>query len=308
MDTQTLIQYIHGGLSEKERNQVAEWIGESKENRKEYQALRRLYDLSVWNLPETKAYARKARRKQSFLWIAAALFFLILGGLALRSLPTGHGSIPLSMSTITVPSGRELSLDLADNSKVWLNAGSRLSFDPKARDRRVYLEGEAYFIIAPDPKNPFVVETFDHSIQVLGTEFNVSARENLRQWEVALVEGSVRILDKRGEEVTTLSPGKRITLNGNSLTVSRIDANKLLWKEGILSFDNFTLNEILQRLSDFYGVHFDTSGLTTGDKRYTGKFRSQVGYEHILKSLQMIHADFSYRIPDDESGEPVRIY
>lgn len=310
MDTKTLISYIKGGLTPEERRSVAEWIDASEENRTEYKTLRRLYDLIIWNPNRESRSAVKTRTARRIFWVAASLAVLIVGGVALR--PDGmfgrRADAPLAMNAITVPNGRELDLELADGSRVWLNAGSRLSFDPDAKDRRVYLEGEGYFQVAPDPEKPFVVETFGHDIQVVGTEFNVKARKEQRLWEVALVTGSVRILNQQGKEVTTLSPGKRIALCGNGLLVSNLDENALLWKDGILSFDNLTLNEILRRISDYYGVRFDTSELKTGDKRYTGKFRAQAGYEHILKSLRMIHGDFSFTCPEGDQGDLIRIY
>ena len=308
MNTRTLIDYIKGALSPEERGAVAEWIDASEEHRAEYKALRRIYDIILWNPVREQAASSKPRAWHTWALAAAIAAVLVTGGLMLRPVLGGKSTAPLSMNAISVPNGRELNLELADGSHVWLNAGSRLSFDPDAKDRRVYLEGEGYFVVAPDPDKPFVVETFGHDVQVLGTEFNVKARKDLRLWEVALVTGSVRILNHQGKEVTTLSPGKRIALCGNGLLVSRLDENALLWKDGILSFDNLTLNEILRRISDYYGVRFDTSGLKTGDKRYTGKFRSQAGYEHILKSLRMIHGDFNFSREECEDGELVRIY
>lgn len=308
MNTRTLIDYIKGALTPEERRAVAEWIESSEENKKEYRTLRRLYDLIIWNPARAGAVSARPRAWRTWALAAAVAAALVLGGLALRP-ALNRSAAPLAMNAITVPSGRELDLELADGSRVWLNAGSRLSFDPGAKDRRVYLEGEGYFSVAPDPDKPFVVETFGHDIQVVGTEFNVRACKEERLWEVALVKGSVRILTDSGQEVTTLAPGRRIALCGNGLLVSRLNENALLWKDGILAFDNLTLGEILQRLTDYYGVRFDTADLKTGDRRYTGKFRSQAGYEHILKSLRMIHHDFNYALPEGEGGDlPIRVY
>ena len=306
MDTQTLKTYIEGGLSEEERRAVAEWIGENEDNLSEYKALRHLYDISLWNpVIRDRSARRKTFASRAFL-IAASLALLLAAGIALHQ---RSGSInPLALDTITVPSGKEMSVDLADGSQVRLNAGSRLRICSARNERRVRLDGEGYFIVAPDPKLPFIVETFGHSVKVTGTEFNVKAREAERLWEVALVEGSVSILNTEGKEVTALKPGKKITLTGSSLVIAKLDENALLWKDGILSFDNLTLNEILDRISDFYGIRFDSSALRCGQKRYTGKFRTQWGYEHILKSLQMIHGDFAYEIPSGEDDVPVRIY
>ena len=306
MNTQILKTYIEGGLSDEERRQVADWIIENDENHTEYKALRQLYDISLWNpVIDDRSARRKAFARRAFL-IAASLALIITTGIALYQRFSSVN--PLVLDTITVPSGKEMSVGLADGSQVQLNAGSRLRICSARNERRVHLDGEGYFIIAPNPKLPFIVETFGHSVKVTGTEFNVKARETERLWEVALVKGSVSILNTEGKEVTALNPGKKITLTGSSLVISKLDENALLWKDGILSFDNLTLNEILNRISVFYGIRFDSSALRCGQKRYTGKFRTQWGYEHILKSLQMINEDFSYSTPENDESEVVRIY
>ena len=307
METKTLLEYVKGGLSEKERRDVAAWIGESEENLKEYQALRRLYDITLWR-PDSSAHAqRKVRNWRRAFWAAASVAVLILGGVALFHRADDGRAEPLAQ-TLKVPAGRELNLELADGTQVWLNAGSRLSFGTDRKERRVYLEGEGFFRVTPDADRPFIVDTYGHSIRVTGTEFNIKSWEDARAWEVSLVKGSVDILNREEKVVTALTPGKRISLKGHGLVVSRVDANDLVWKDGILSFENETLDGILKRLSDYYGVRFDTSGLKTGQKRFTGKFRSQAGYEHILKSLQMVHGDFSYDFPKGVEGNLVRVY
>ncbi len=308
MNTETLQRYIAGGLSREERNVVADWICEDAEHLKEYKALRHLYDISLWN---ASGQSRKARPRKSAhrVWLAAASIALLVAcGIGFKAHSQHNTCPPLAPTSVTVPPGKDLKLDLADGSQVQLNAGSRLQFCSDKNGRRVRLDGEGYFIIATDPKSPFIVETFGHSVKVTGTEFNVKAREDDRLWEVALVKGSVSILNTEGKVVTNLTPGKKIALTGNSLIVSKLDGKELLWKDNILSFDNLTLDEILNRISEFYGIRFDSSALRCGQKRYTGKFRTQWGYEHILKSLQMINEDFSYSTPEDDECDVVRIY
>ncbi|CAN0584398.1 unnamed protein product, partial [Ectocarpus sp. 12 AP-2014] len=83
---------------------------------------------------------------------------------------------------IFIPNGQQYKLKLSDGTLVWLNSGSRLRFPqnfPDSEDTRtVYLEGEAFFDVTPNKKKPFIVNSQDINVKVLGTRFNVSSYLN----------------------------------------------------------------------------------------------------------------------------------
>ena len=105
------------------------------------------------------------------------------------------------MQTVVVPAGQHAELYLADGTHVWLNSGSRLTFPGRfsKKVRHVELDGEGYFKVSSNIKQPFIVGTNRCNIRVLGTEFNVLAYEKDSIWETALLEGAVEILQKKSE-------------------------------------------------------------------------------------------------------------
>ena len=141
------------------------------------------------------------------------------------------------MNTIIVPAGKSMDYVLADGTLIKLNSGARLQFPMVfANDRReVHLDGEAYFNVAHDDKQPFVVRTFASDIIVLGTEFNVNADEDAGVFSAALIEGSIRLLSRQnpGEQII-MRPNEKVTMEKGKLVLKEYGAsNDILWTEGI---------------------------------------------------------------------------
>ncbi len=107
------------------------------------------------------------------------------------------------------PAGRQYQLQLADGSKVWMNAGSSLYFPTSfnGKERMVQLTGEAYFEIAKDAQRPFRVMVNDMQVNVLGTHFNIMAYDNEAATAVTLLEGAVSV--ERNRESVKLRPGQQ---------------------------------------------------------------------------------------------------
>ncbi|MBR1575440.1 MAG: FecR domain-containing protein [Bacteroidales bacterium] len=305
MDTRTLQKYIEGDLSREETRKVYEWISQSEENKAEYRDMRRLYEWMVLNdLPARQEQRRRSLRGSLgyLMACAASLALFVLGSLLYQKTRPG---LPdrLSVETLTAPAGKTLDVHLADGSDITLNAGSTLRILPSSRNarREVYLDGEGYFKVARDEKRPFLVHTGEWAVKVLGTEFNVRSYDRDARWEVSLASGAISILDAQEHELTTLIPGTMVSLREGRLVKSEANSNAYLWKDGIFSFENLTLREILDRLTDYYGIRFDTAGCHILEHRYTGKFRANDGYEHILKVLQIGHR-FRYDFQEEPEG------
>lgn len=102
----------------------------------------------------------------------------------------------LQPRTVTVPYGAMKTIELSDGSVAELSSGSTLTYRHFwGRDeRRLKLEGEAFFDVA-EAQRPFVVETFNASISVLGTRFNVRAwsTDPIPETSVALESGRVEV-------------------------------------------------------------------------------------------------------------------
>lgn len=314
MDTELLIKYISDDLSDSGREAVYRWISESEENLAEFRSLRRLYDLGLWRVDDARqvrdgrisAFWKKNRTR---LWASAAAVMtaacLVLSYVVFtRENPE---EFLAEFDSITAPAGKDLNVTLTDGTVVWLNSNStlRIDRDPEHEMRRVALDGEAYFKVAKDPSHPFIVETDIFDVKVLGTEFDISSYGG-ETWSASLMQGSVAITRKTGEEITVLKPMTKAEYKDGGLVISYVNSDSYLWREGILFFDNLPLKDIFTGLAKHFDLRIDLSSYSGGDARYTGKFRTVDGYEHILKVLQMDN-DFDFRIIPSQDNVTVII-
>lgn len=157
---------------------------------------------------------------------------------------------------VTIPRGKVYSMQLPDGSQVWLNADTRLVFPPTfdgSKERRVRLDGEAYFKVAKDAEHPFIVEMGNTYAKVLGTEFNVRNVEN-EVTHVTLVSGSVEVGNHK--KSTLLRPGKDAQIDGNgSIILKDVDVDPYIyWKNGSFYFDNASIDRILTDIGRWYNV------------------------------------------------------
>src|SRR5690606_34514920 len=117
-------------------------------------------------------------------------------------------------------------LTLEDGTKVWLNADSKLQYPTTfetGRVRRVFLTGEAYFEVAKNAAKPFIVESEQQFVQVLGTHFNISSYPDDALVQTTLSEGSVRVTQKETGVQKQLRPGQQSQIQGSSIQIVSVD-------------------------------------------------------------------------------------
>lgn len=161
--------------------------------------------------------------------------------------------------TASTANGQTYQLMLPDGTKVWLNAASSLKFPLlfSAKQRSVELVGEAYFQVARNTAQPFVVKSNLQEIKVLGTHFNVTAYPNEALSKTTLVEGSVQVLGNAGQQVR-LEPGQQSILNASSMRIAKADTdNEIAWVKGDFVFKASTLEDIMQEVSRWYDVEIN---------------------------------------------------
>jgi ferric-dicitrate binding protein FerR (iron transport regulator) len=161
----------------------------------------------------------------------------------------------LDFHTLSTPVGGQYQVILQDGTKVWLNAASRLRFPAHfARDeRRVELEGEAYFEVVKDEQHPFRVTLHDSiTVTVMGTHFNVMAYSNEPGKEITLVEGRVAVKAPGGEQL--LDPGTQARVRANGVTrISNVDTEQVTgWKNGYFLFHNASIESIMRQVERWY--------------------------------------------------------
>jgi len=199
---------------------------------------------------------------------------------------------------IITPRGGTYQVVLADGTKVWLNADSKLTFPQqfaKAK-REVTLIGEAYFEVAKSKDRPFVVRTAGQEIAVLGTSFNVAAYEGELSEQTTLVEG--KIVVATSQNTHQLSPGEQALIKANEITIGKVDtAPFVAWKSGFIAFNEETLEHIMGDISRWYDVDVHFEGV---DKqlRFGGTVSRYANVSEVLRRLELtgqVHFKISER-------------
>lgn len=160
---------------------------------------------------------------------------------------------------LNISMGHSCKVVLPDGSCAYLHPGSKMVY-PKRFDgteRRVRLEGEAYFVVRKDKKHPFIVATACSETLVTGTEFNVNTGDlHNPSTRVTLVSGSVQLSNSQSHQKVFLTPGEQgIILADRPIGVCEADTMGLVaWRDGYFYFDDTTLENILQQICQYYGV------------------------------------------------------
>lgn len=231
-------------------------------------------------------------------------------------------------SVISTRNGSRTDIVLPDGTKVWLNAGSKITYDKTFGEslRNVTLTGEAYFDVVHNAEKPFVIHTTAMDIKVLGTEFNVKSYPDENTTEASLIRGSIEVTlkDKRaekivmkpneklvvsnepGDEIKPVIPAKKSLKHSDPiislghLNYFSLDSTILetSWVNNRLIFEDESFEQVATRMSRWYGVSFEFGNADIQNFRFTGNFKNE-SVQEALKAMQ-ITADFSFRIFPDK--------
>ena len=168
---------------------------------------------------------------------------------------------------IYVPKGEQLQMAFQDGSKVFLNSDTKLKYPRKfgLGNRRVYLEGEGYFIVEKNPDRPFVVSVNGGEVKVLGTSFNVNAYPGTEEVTLLLDKGMIDWITP-SQKNYAMKPGDKLVynlLNGKCTIFANTDAKELTgWKNDIIIFRNTSLESALNTLQRWFNVKFTINDTT----------------------------------------------
>lgn len=192
-------------------------------------------------------------------------------------------------NTLSTPRSGNYELTLPDGTRVWLNSSSAITFPTTfaEKERRVRLEGEAYFEVSKNHSRPFVVETNDIEIRDIGTHFDVMAYADEPATRATLVEGAIEVV--KGAFSVLLKPGEQsiIANEANSrIVVAPADTNAAVaWKNGYFSFNHTSIYEIMRQVSRWYDVdvnYGDSLGVSLN-----GHISRRVPASEVFKILEL---------------------
>lgn len=170
----------------------------------------------------------------------------------------------LKFATLTIPRKGQYQLTLPDGTKVWLNAETSLRYPIvfNGAERLVELEGEAYFEVVNNVKQPFVVKSGDQRLQVLGTKFNVHAYPDEKDITTTLVSGKVELSSSLTLKSQMLEPNQQSILQNRVFEVDNVDATiYTAWKDGSFRFKGTPLSEVLNQLERWYDLEIDYNSI-----------------------------------------------
>lgn len=189
--------------------------------------------------------------------------------------------------TLIVPKGERQKVIFSDSSWVVLNAQSTMKYPVvfRGKERKVYVEGEAYFEVTRDEKYPFVVSVKNFDVRVLGTSFNVMSYDDEFASSVTLLSRKVETTS--GHDTVRLSPGEQVSITSdNRMTVQKTDINVVVsWMDGKFGFSNERLDVIMRKICRWYDVEVLYAVPGIRERRFTGAPASNMPLKELLEAL-----------------------
>jgi ferric-dicitrate binding protein FerR (iron transport regulator) len=254
-------------------------------------------------------------------WRRAAAAAVLVAGVGVALLYRGSRHEVISRAAAVQPAqNREIATrygtrsyqELPDGSKLWLNAGSKVTYAEGRRE--LTLTGEAFFDIKHDPEHPFIIHTGKLDIKVLGTSFNIKAYPNDTTIETTLITGKVEIDLPGREQAIVLRPSEKLVIPvretliapGGSVAVARQSVTpdpqyktvlETSWVEDKLVFRNEAFSEVSRKLERWYNIHIRFEDNRYLQDKLTAYFKDQP-IRNVMDALQ-ITLGFHYRIEGD---------
>lgn len=303
-----LIKFFEHNCSPQELKEVDEWIQASPENRDQLFELERIWSLKnerFYAQPQCikkayQAFEKKYFKNHTIYWptfLKYAAVFLLGIFMGIQAYVTlCEPEMVEYMNQIEVPMGEQANLCLSDGTRIWLNSGSRLEYPTSfaTDNRQVRLDGEAYFEVYRNESKPFIVQTNNLDVKVLGTKFNVSSYDN-EAAIVTLKEGKVQVNCDTEQEAYILHPNEQIIYSEeDGVRLQQVDANQIsYWTTGGLSFVNEPLEQIVKVLERRFDVQIMIEESSLRDKKFTCKMEQVISANQVLDLLQKTH-DLTY--------------
>ncbi|MBN9383155.1 MAG: FecR family protein [Chitinophagaceae bacterium] len=291
--------------------------------------LDRMQDLKINYLPT-------ATPKKIYKRVLLAACIILLLGIGVSGLYLSRQKAPvtapptiamapaLTGNDIFTSNGSRTHLTLPDGTIVWLNAGSRISYEKNfgVNLRSVSLIGEAFFDVAPNASKPFVIHTAHIDIRVLGTSFNVRSYPSDKTTEATLIRGSIEVsIRNRGSDKIVLKPNEKLIVNNedSALLAKELTAHhrektdqslvvvgkptyektsgamiETSWVDNKLIFQDEEFGDLARQMERWYGVTIRFDGPGKEDLRFTGSFEKET-IQQALDALKL-SGNFNYSI------------
>ncbi|MBS1606393.1 MAG: FecR family protein [Bacteroidetes bacterium] len=306
--------------------------GEGKADAKGMAETKEIADGDGTRRPANSGAQPRGRLRRILLLTPLVLLTLVTILLVYRSSPSqplvaAPGGEAKEISEVVTHNGSRTNLLLPDGTRVWLNAGSRLTYEKTygAQSREVNLTGEALFDVAHNATKPFVIHAAHVDIKVLGTRFNVKSYPSDRTTETTLLKGSIEVSIKdRPNEKIILKPNEKLVIANDDSTLHRRDPAaykpqmteslvnirkpaydsitginvETSWVEDRLIFQDEAFGTLSKDMERWYGVSIRFTRPELEDLHFTGNFQKET-IQQALEALKLT-APFTYTIHENQ--------
>ena len=321
MVDQLIYKYLKGNINLEEQHELSKWMAGNSQNREvlkrleiywnEYDSNLKEEELAVRRMilsrmaADTNRPAKGNRSITRYLLRVAAIVVLSLSIGLVLSQYIKEEEQPPEITWVEKESkpGQKITTILPDGTRVKLNTDSKLIAPTSFTGdfRKVILKGEAFFEVTRNESKPFIIETENMEIMVLGTSFIVSAYENETINSVSVKSGKVEVKGTYATAPIQLTQNEATFYQGEAeMKKSEIIKPDYVfgWIDQKLLFDNHSIEEVLDRISRWYGVEIDLKKRLEQQKRYTASFENPT-LKQVMDILAFVY-DFDYEINGNE--------
>lgn len=308
IDFDLMAKCLSGEASTEERARLDAWVGESDVNREEFESMKQLWGMAAdepvpvdvdaaWlkvseqtNASKIIPIAEEERGSWSrWTGMAAGLALLIAAGVSFWVMNQGPEML------LVESGGHTMALTLPDGSQINLKENSTLSYPEGFTGdlREVTLTGVGYFNIEADKAHPFIVHTQAGDVRVVGTEFEVDARETDKTLSVDVAEGIVEVSSKDEAEKVRVEAGQRAVLDVAKGELKREENSSpapFFWKDRTIKFKRTELSRVVVTLEDLLEIQIKLSNEELQECEVTATFKNedaQTILEVIATTLQL---------------------
>ncbi len=311
--TLLMLSQLNGTVSEHELNELEQWLESDPLNKKEYtklKAIMRGKPIKHTQQETEMAYSRiekmikektddsilqpvKAKsyfRIKMAIGIAASIILAI--AIYISTDKSWNNTPPMATITKVCPRGEKLHLTLSDGSQVWLNSDSRIAFPEyfEKGSRSINLEGEAFFVVVKNEQKPFVVNTSNTQIRVIGTSFNVNNHIIDNITETTVLSGTVLVSSSLKNQTVTLVKNQlvKVDAKGQLLKEENIDSESIIdWKDNNLYFNDVSLAEVFKEIEPWFDIEIQVNDESIYQKKLRAKF-SNPSFNQLLDHISKV--------------------
>ncbi|HKJ43709.1 MAG TPA: FecR domain-containing protein [Sunxiuqinia sp.] len=313
--------YLNDTSDKKNESIIKEWVKESPENIRHFNEIFNTHQLTrqkpVYYQPNKEQLWKELmnrispnQRKPKVVGLSWVRYVAVAAAIVLAFFVGRWFAAPSQMNQsaataeyaqVIAPPGQRTQMVLPDQTKVWLNSGSKIKYPASfsGKDRNVFIKGECYFEVTKNKHKPFIVHASDVNVKVYGTHFDVKENAKNDQSVVTLLEGKVEVLNSNNQSLSYLDPGEQLKVHQNryqKLKVNNMEA-LIAWTNGMLVFKDQPFEEVIDYLENWYGVKIKLDTQLYNKHHFTFKVKTE-SLREVLDLISVI-TPIDYKIEGD---------